>query len=67
MARGAQLDASAIKTMKAAGVEFVQIPADEWGRMEQNVRVLWADYAKADELSARAVKLLQEYMVELGR
>lgn len=67
MARGAQLDASAIKIMKESGVEFIQIAADEWGRMEQNVRVLWADYAKEDDLSARAVKMLQDYLTELGR
>ena len=67
MARGAQLDASAIKIMKESGVEFIQIPTDEWGRMEQNVRVLWADYAKEDDLSARAVKMLQDYLTELGR
>ena len=67
MARGAQLDASATKTMKESGIEFIHIPADEWSKMEQNVRVLWAEYAKEDDLSARAVKMLQEYLTELGR
>ena len=67
MARGAQLDASATKTMKESGIEFIHIPADEWSKMEQNVRVLWAEYAKEDDLAARAVKMLQEYLTELGR
>ena len=67
MARGAQLDASAVKTMKEAGIEFVRIPDDEWSKMEVNVRNLWAEYAKEDDISARTVKMMQDYMKELGR
>ena len=68
MARGAQLDATAIKDMKSAGIEFIRIPDDEWSTMETNVRQLWAEYAKEDPgISARAVKMMQDYMKELGR
>ncbi len=68
MARGAQLDAVALKKMKAAGVEVVQFPNAEWSEMEKSVRNLWAEYAKEDpKLAARAVKMLQDYLAELGR
>jgi TRAP-type mannitol/chloroaromatic compound transport system substrate-binding protein len=68
LARGAALDAAAIGQMKAAGVQIVQIPEAEWLEMEKKARALWADYAKQDPgHAARAVKLLQDYLVELGR
>ena len=68
LARAAQLDAAAIKEMKAAGVQVIRIPDDEWSKMEVSVRKLWAEYAQEDPgLSARAVKMMQDYMKELGR
>ena len=67
LARGAALDAKAISEMKATGVQVVQIPDAEWLEMEKQARVIWADYAKQDPLAARAVKLMQDYLVELGR
>ena len=52
----------------AAGVEVVQFPNAEWSEMEKSVRNLWAEYAKEDpKLAARAVKMLQDYLAELGR
>jgi TRAP-type mannitol/chloroaromatic compound transport system substrate-binding protein len=68
LARGAALDAAAIGQMKAAGVQVVQIPEAEWSEMEKKARTLWGDYAKQDPgHAARAVKLLQDYLAELGR
>lgn len=67
MARGAQLDAEAIQTMQEAGVEVVRIPEEEWSKMEQKARELWTEYADEDPLAARAVKLMEEYLAELGR
>ncbi len=68
MAQGAQLDADALKKMKAKGVKVVRIPDAVWSEMEKNVRGLWAEYAKQDpKLAARAVKMLQEYLTGLGR
>lgn len=68
VARGAALDAAAIVKMKAAGVQLSEIPDAEWLEMEKKARAIWADYAKQDPgLAARAVKLLQDYLAELGR
>ena len=68
LARGAQLDAQAVKEMKSAGVEVIRIPEAEWASMEGNVRELWTGYAKEDPgLSARAVSMMQDYMRKLGR
>jgi TRAP-type mannitol/chloroaromatic compound transport system substrate-binding protein len=68
VARGAELDAVAIRQMNATGVKVVRIPDAEWLEMEKKARAIWADYAKQDPgLTARAVKLLQDYLAELGR
>ena len=67
LARSAQEDAAAIATMKAAGVQISTVPAEEWAAMEGEVRKIWAAYAEKDELSATAVKMLQDYVKELGR
>jgi TRAP-type mannitol/chloroaromatic compound transport system substrate-binding protein len=68
LARGSALDAAAIGQMKAAGVQVSQIPDAEWLEMEKKARALWADYAKQDPtLAARAVKLMEDYLKELGR
>jgi TRAP-type mannitol/chloroaromatic compound transport system substrate-binding protein len=68
LARGSALDAAAMGQMKAAGVQVSQIPEAEWLEMEKKARTLWADYAKQDPaLSARAVKLMEDYLKELGR
>jgi TRAP-type mannitol/chloroaromatic compound transport system substrate-binding protein len=68
LARGSALDAAAVGQMKAAGVQVSQIPEAEWLEMEKKARALWADYAKQDPaLSARAVKLMEDYLKELGR
>jgi TRAP-type mannitol/chloroaromatic compound transport system substrate-binding protein len=68
LSRGAALDAMAIAQMKAAGVRVVRIPDTEWLEMEKKARLLWAEYANQDpNLAARAVKLLQDYLTELGR
>jgi TRAP-type mannitol/chloroaromatic compound transport system substrate-binding protein len=60
-------DASALKQMQESGMEVVTIPADEWARMEQNVRKIWSAYADEDELAARGVALLKEFLKDLGR
>ena len=68
IARGNMDDTRAIAEMQEKhGIEFVEIPAKEWLEMEQIARDIWAKYAEHDKLSARAVKLLQEYLTELGR
>lgn len=67
MARGAELDAAALKKMRDGGIEVVTIPGSEWSKMEQNVRKIWADYAKEDDLAKRGVELLQSYLKDLGR
>ena len=68
LARGSALDAAAIGQMKAAGVQVAQIPEAEWLEMEKKARALWADYAKQDPtLAARAVRLLEAYLKDLGR
>lgn len=67
MARGALLDAKAMAEMAEAGVEVSRIPKDEWGEMEKEARKLWAEYAEEDELSAKAVAMMQEFLGEMGR
>lgn len=67
MARGAQLDANAMAEMQEAGVEISRIPLDEWAAMEEEARKLWAEYADHDELSAKTVALMQEFLEEMGR
>jgi TRAP-type mannitol/chloroaromatic compound transport system substrate-binding protein len=67
MARAAALDAAALAEMQEAGVEVSSIPEEEWAEMEQGARALWSEFAEHDELSARAVSMMQEYLSELGR
>ena len=67
LARGAEQDAKAMAEMKQAGVKVTTIPADEWAQMENKAQELWAAYAKHDDLSARAVKMMQDFLSELGR
>ncbi|MCY4259460.1 MAG: TRAP transporter substrate-binding protein DctP, partial [Rhodobacteraceae bacterium] len=58
---------SARQALEDAGMEFITIPSAEWLSMQQKARVIWASYAGHDERTARAVALLQEFLVELGR
>lgn len=67
LARGAQLDAKAMAEMQEAGIEVSRIPPEEWSEMEQEARKLWTEYADNDELSARAVAMMQEFLAEMGR
>lgn len=67
LARGAEQDAKAMAEMKAAGVSVSTIPPEEWAQMEKKAQALWSAYAKEDELSARAVKMMKEFLAELGR
>lgn len=65
--RAAELDAYAMAQMQEAGMEVSEIPEEEWAAMELEARDLWAAYAEEDELSARAVELLQNFLEDLGR
>lgn len=67
LARSTALDAIALKQMQDSGIEVVTIPADEWAGMEANVRKIWGAYADEDELAARGVALLQDFLKDLGR
>ncbi|MCP5366750.1 MAG: TRAP transporter substrate-binding protein DctP [Hyphomicrobiales bacterium] len=53
--------------LEKAGMEFITIPADEWLSMEKQVRSIWAKYAEKGATEAKAVKMLQDYLAELGR
>jgi TRAP-type mannitol/chloroaromatic compound transport system substrate-binding protein len=65
--RGMNDDAAAMQKMQEAGVEITTIPADEWATMEAEARVLWRAYAEQDEMSARGVALLDQFLSDLGR
>lgn len=68
VARAVALDAKAIGEMQKAGVQISRIPDAEWLEMEKLARAIWSDYAKQDpNLAARGVKMLQDYLAELGR
>lgn len=67
LARGAQLDAKAMAEMQQAGIEVSRIPLEEWTKMEEQARKLWVEYADHDELSAKTVALMQEFLEEMGR
>ncbi len=68
IARTEVANAAARKAMTEAGVEFTQIPADEWAEMETVVRGLWRAYAETDPgLAARGVEMMNNYLVSLGR
>lgn len=67
LALGEMQDAKAMQVMKQAGVQVSTIPPEEFAKMEAAARELWRAYEKEDELSARAVKMLNDYLAELGR
>lgn len=60
-------DAVAMQKMMKAGVKISQIPPEEFAKMESVARDLWKDYAKEGGLTAQAVKMLSDYLTELGR
>lgn len=67
LALGEMHDAKAMQDMKKAGVQVSTIPPEEFAKMEEAARVLWRAYEKEDALAARGVKMLNEYLTELGR
>ena len=60
-------DAAAMQKMKDAGVKISTIPADEFSRMEEQARTLWREYEKEGGVASKGVKLLNEFLVEMGR
>lgn len=60
-------DASAMQAMQAEGVKISRIPDEEWAKMEAAARNLWQQYAEEDELAARGVKMLNDFLRKLGR
>lgn len=60
-------DAAAMQKMQEAGVEITTIPAEEWNEMEAEARGLWRAYAEEDELAARGVEMLDQFLADLGR
>lgn len=60
-------DAESMRKMAEAGVQVSQIDAEEWVKMEKIARGLWEKYADEDELAARGVKMLNDYLASLGR
>src|SRR3546814_9303581 len=60
LARGALLDTAALKTMKDAGVEFIEIEASDWADMEAKARVIMEEYANKDAFSAKAVAMVKD-------
>ncbi len=67
LALGDMKDAAAMQTMQKAGVQISTIPPEEFSKMEAAARDLWRAYEKDGDLPARGVKLLNEYLAELGR
>ncbi len=67
LALGEMKDATAMQEMQKAGVQISTIPPEEFAKMEEAARKLWRAYAKDGDLPARGVKMLNEYLVELGR
>ncbi|PLC52636.1 hypothetical protein CR155_17790 [Pollutimonas nitritireducens] len=67
LALGEMHDAKAMQEMKKAGVQVSTIPPEEFAKMEEAARALWRAYEKEDALAARGVKMLNEYLAELGR
>ncbi len=60
-------DAAALRSMMKAGVKITTIPPAEFTKMEAVVRELWKDYAKEGGYAAQGVKMLSDYLTELGR
>ena len=68
MGRGALEDAKATAFMQSKGVEFIRIPDEEWSEMEKLARGFWNKYAEKDpEFCGPAVKILNDYLTDLGR
>lgn len=67
LAIGEQEDAKTMQKMLAEGVQISTIPEQEWEQMEEAARKLWREYEQADQHSAQAVQMLNEYLAELGR
>ncbi len=60
-------DAKAMQEMKAQGVEVSTIPPEEWSKMEAQARELWQAYADQGGLAADGVKMLNDFLADLGR
>lgn len=60
-------DAVAMQKMLESGVEVSTIEPEEFEKMEAAARELWRAYEKEDELAARGVQMLNDYLAELGR
>lgn len=67
LAIGAMEDAKAMQVMVGQGVTVSTIPEEEWAHMEEAARKLWREYAKEGGLAEEAVKMLDAYLIELGR
>lgn len=67
LALGDMRDTAAMQAMQEAGVQISTIPPEEFEQMEAAARELWRAYENEDDLAARGVKLLNEYLGELGR
>lgn len=53
--------------MKAAGVEFIQLPPEDVLRMQAAAVEVWDEWAKKDDYSAKGVAILKAYAKEQGR
>jgi TRAP-type C4-dicarboxylate transport system substrate-binding protein len=53
--------------MKAVGVEFVQLPAEDVLKVQAAAVEVWDEWAKKDDYSAKAVAILKAYAKEMGR
>lgn len=60
-------DSAAMQRMEKAGVKISRIPPEEFAKMEAVARGLWSDYAKEGGYAAQGVKMLNDYLTELGR
>ena len=60
-------DAAAMQKMMKAGVKVSTIPAEEFARMEAAARDLWKEYEKEGGVTAKGVKLLNDFLAEMGR
>jgi TRAP-type mannitol/chloroaromatic compound transport system substrate-binding protein len=54
-------DKEAVKVMKTAGVEFIQLPNTDVAKLEEIARSQWDDLAK-DDLSKKAVDIIKAYI-----
>lgn len=67
LALSALKDATAMQKMQEAGVQVSVIPPEQFEQMEAKARELWRGYAADGDLPARGVKMLEDYLKELGR